>query len=381
MSPVLTDKDKLDYAGKSGKRILVVTGASGGHIFPAISFLESLKDRYKSLDALLVLPRKGMNPEVFPDGLKVKYHSIVNISLSLNAKNFIAMLKFIKGTLESMYILLEFKPDIVIGFGSIDSVPMLLLAWLARIKTLIHEQNVVPGRANRLLARFSDRIAISFAETKNYLSISQDRIVVTGNPIRKQLENADRLKAINFFGFDEDRITILVMGGSLGSHRINMCFLQAVSKIIDTSSFQVIHITGAEDYDSLNNSYKYLNLKVKIFSFLKDMQYAYSISDFAVSRAGATTIAELSFFKLPAIIIPYPFAYKHQLGNARVLGNNGCAILIDDNELNPDLLKQALEQLLNDSGKLKNMRLSYNNFSGVHANESLIKEVLSLQSP
>jgi len=377
-------------------RVLIVTGASGGHIFPALSFQDALKKKHNEIDTLLVLPKRNIKKQALNISYKVKYLSISPIELHFDFKNFVAIFNFFKGFFESLFIIFEFSPDIVVGFGSLTCVPLLIIAWVMRIKTLIHEQNVIPGRANRLLARFADKIAISFAQTQDYLGINKTKIVLTGNPIRQELKMIDRFKALTFFGFDDNKprpssniildlnegrgkFTILVMGGSHGSHKINMCFQEAISTLYDVYRLQIIHITGEEDYSFLEKSYKDLNLKVKLFSFLKDMQYAYSICDLAISRAGATTIAELINFALPAIIIPYPFAYKHQLSNAKVLERRGCAIIIDDNELNAGFLKQFIESLTSNPDRLKNMRLGYEGFPKVCANESLVNEVMSLQ--
>ena len=361
-------------------RVLIVTGASGGHIFPALSFQDALKKKHNEIDTLLVLPKRNIKKQTLNISYKVKYLSISPIELHLDFKNFVAIFNFFKGFFESLFIIFEFSPDIVVGFGSLTCVPLLIIAWVMRIKTLIHEQNVIPGRANRLLARFTDKIAISFAQTQDYLEINKTKIVLTGNPIRQELKMIDRFKALTFFGFDDNKFTILIMGGSLGSQKINTSFQGAISVITDKSRFQVIHITGDRDYRLLDNSYKDLKLKFKLFSFLEDMQYAYSICDLAVSRAGATTIAELINFALPAIIIPYPFAYKHQLSNAKVLERRGCAIIIDDNELSAGFLKQSIESLTSNPDRLKNMRLGYEGFPKVCANESLVNEVMSLRS-
>lgn len=379
MSPVRHFTIKVKRRMSNGVRVLVVTGASGGHIFPALSFLDALKDKAKKIETLLVIPSSSIKSQILLEGYKVRYLSISPIKLRLSLSDLIAIFRFLKGSLESLILLIEFRPDIVVGFGSLDSVPLLLFAWLFRIKTLIHEQNVIPGKANRLLAKFVDRIAISFFETKDYFKKSiQQRLTLTGNPIRKQLKRIDKEQALSFFGFEADKFTILVMGGSLGSSRINTCFLKAISKITDKSRFQVIHLTGIKDYDLSNKSYKDLNLEVKLFTFLKDMQYAYSASDLVICRAGATTIAELINFSSPAIIIPYPFAYKHQLSNAKVLEEKGSAIIISDNELNPDSLRQTIQSLVDNPAQLEAMHLAYNGLLE-SSRESLVNAVLSLQ--
>ena len=359
-------------------RVLVVAGASGGHIFPALGFLETLKDKHNNIDALLVLPKRSIKTGISTGDCRVKYISISGLALRFDFKNFVAILRFLKGSLESLILLLEFRPDIVVGFGSLDSLPLLLLAHIFRIKTLIHEQNVIPGRANRLLAKFSDRVAVSFTETKDHLEVNSGKIVLTGNPIRKSLKRIDRDKALEFFGFSDDKLTVLVMGGSQGSHTINTGFLEAASMMKDVSRLQIIHLTGTIDHDALTKGYKNLSAEVKLFTFLKDMQYAYSISDLVIARAGATTIAELIFFRLAAVIVPYPYAYKHQLSNADFLERNGCALIIKDSEFNGGKLRKIMEDFMDNPEKIMEMRSRYIGIQKHDANNLLVEEVLSL---
>jgi len=359
-------------------KVLAITGSSGGHIFPALGFLDTLKNKHKNIAVFLVLPKKSITNPVENLEYKFNYISVSPIKLSFDFKNFTAILRFFKGSLESIVILLRFRPDVVVGFGSLVCIPMILFAWLLGMKTLIHEQNVIPGRANRFLAKFTDRIAISFAQTRDYLKDYKRKVVLTGNPIRKELKRIDKNKALDFFGFNSDKFTILVMGGSQGSHRINFGFLRAVSAIPDKSRFQVIHLAGIGDYALLKNSYKGLNINSRLFNFLESMQYAYSACDLVVSRAGATTIAEIIFFGLAAIIIPYPFAYRHQIANAKVLQTIGSGIIIQDNELDSDILSKNIENLINNPERIKAMRSYYDNVSRLNANDLLADAVLSL---
>ncbi len=359
-------------------RVLVATGSSGGHIFPALSFLQALEGKRKGIDVLLALPKKSIKNRLPKSTFKIKYISISAVRLKWNFKNLLNIFEFLKGSLESLFLLLEFRPHIVVGFGTLSSVPLVIFAWLFRTKTLIHEQNVIPGRANRLLARFVDKIAVSFRETTRYLK-DDYKITLTGNPIRKEfLKEINRAEALNFFGFSEDKFTILVMGGSQGSHKINLAFSRAISSIPDNLRFQVIHISGADDYDLLKDSYRKFNLSIKLFSFLEDMRYAYSVSGLAVCRAGAGTIGELIFFGLPAIIIPYPFAYKHQSANAQVLAETGSAIVIEDDKLNAGILKDTLTGLLNNPARINLMHSSYSSIFKPDAASLLADLALSL---
>jgi len=359
-------------------RVLVVTGASGGHIFPAVSFMDALKEKRKDIDTLLVLPKRGLKPEALLAGYKVKYISTSTLTLKINSVNLIAIANFFRGIGESLGYILKFKPDIVVGFGSLDSLPALLIAWLFRIKTLIHEQNVLPGRANRLLARFVDKVAISFEETRGRLNIRSDKIVLTGNPLRRQLKKIDRVKALDFFGLSRDKFTLLVMGGSQGSRQINKGFLKAISGLAGVSALQVIHLAGSADLEEIKEAYKSMNVGAAVFNFFQPVEQAYSASDLAVSRAGATSIAELIFFRLPAIISAYPFAYSHQLENARILEKRGCAIVINDEELEKDVFRLTLETLIKNREKLEEMRLGFAGLTAENAGELLADTVLSL---
>ncbi|MBU3958910.1 MAG: undecaprenyldiphospho-muramoylpentapeptide beta-N-acetylglucosaminyltransferase [Candidatus Omnitrophica bacterium] len=359
-------------------RVLVITGASGGHIFPALEFLETLKARDKNIRALLVLPERNITVPLDNLGYQVNYISISPIKLSLDFKNIMAILGFIKGFFQSLVIILSFKPAIVVAFGSLASIPMVSLARVFGIKNLIHEQNVIPGRANRFLGKITNKIAISFPQTRDYFKGHQQKIALTGNPIRKQLKRCDRNKALEFFGFSDYKFTILVMGGSQGSHNINTAFLKAISTISDIEKIQIIHLTGSRDYDLLKRSYQTLNVNAKLFSFLESMHYAYSACDLVLSRAGATTIAEIMYFKLPAIIVPYPYARRHQSSNAQVLESKGCAIRIEDHKLHSGILRQTIDELINDHQRLGVMRLSYDGISRLNANILLVEEALSL---
>jgi UDP-N-acetylglucosamine--N-acetylmuramyl-(pentapeptide) pyrophosphoryl-undecaprenol N-acetylglucosamine transferase len=358
-------------------KVLAVTGPSGGHIFPALSFLDALKDKDKKIDMLLAVPSMSVKNQIPLDAYKVKYLSFSPIKFSLDFANLIAISRFLKGTWESLFLLIEFRPDIVVGFGTIDCLPMLLLAWMMRVKTLIHEQNLLPGRANRVLARFTDRIAVSFEQTKEHLKAHREKIILTGNPLRKELTRIDKFKALSFFGFKEDKLTVLIMGGSQGSHHINETFLKTLSSLPDRFRLQVIHITGSKDYGLISDGYRDLNVNAKVFGFLNAMQYAYNACDLVVSRAGATSVTEIMFFSLPAILIPYPYAYRHQLNNARVLEKMGAAIIINDDDLDSDLLAKNIESLIQRPDKLKDMRSYYNGVLNLSAAELLVKEAMS----
>ncbi len=359
-------------------RILVVTGASGGHIFPAIAFLENLKTRLADAETLLLLPRNNAARGIDAKVLKVSYISITAVKAAFTFKNIAALYNFCKGSLETFFIILEFRPDRVVGFGSLASIPAILLAWLFRTKSVIHEQNVIPGWANRLLGVFADKIAVSFAKTGEYFPRYKNKVVLTGNPLRRGLARVEKKTARDFFQLNPDRFTILAIGGSQGSSSINAGFFKAVSALSDKFDFQVIHIAGEKDYLLLKDAYQGLKIEHRIFGFFEAMQYAYSASDLAVSRAGATSIAELIFFRVPAIISPYPYAWQHQVANAEILRNAGAAVIVEDEELAGDKLAQNIASLMSNRGKLDQMRSAYADILLPQAEDLLVQEIITL---
>lgn len=360
-------------------KVLVVTGSSGGHIFPAVSFIQALKEKNSQAQVLLVLPARGLKPGRLLADCKIKYISTSTITTALSSANLLAIARFLKATWESLILTLKFKPDLAIGFGSLDSIPCVFISWFFRIKTLIHEQNVLPGKANRLLAHFVDRIAISFAKSENYFKVDREKLVLTGNPLRQQIKKIDQEKAREFFGLAKDKFTILVMGGSQGSRQINSGFLSAVTGLNNPSAVQVIHLAGPQDNADIQEGYRKINLAAKVFDFLGDIEQAYSSSDLVICRAGAATVSELIFYQLPAIISPYPFAYSHQLENALVLKNKGCAIVVNDADLGKDIFQDSLQELIDNRGKLESMRSGFSDLPAESAAELLAEAALTLK--
>jgi UDP-N-acetylglucosamine--N-acetylmuramyl-(pentapeptide) pyrophosphoryl-undecaprenol N-acetylglucosamine transferase len=358
------------------QKILVVTGSSGGHIFPALSFIDALKDKEKNIDVLLVLPKKSVRDDNLAQFYRIKYISVSKIAPSLGLGNIFAVFNFLKGCFESLFLMVEFRPDVTVGFGSLNSIPVILCAWLFRIKTVLHEQNVIPGRATRFLSKCADLIAVSFNETRKYLSVDQNTIIVTGNPVRKETRLIERARALKFFNLGQDRFTVLVVGGSQGSHRINTCFSESLSLMPESVRPQVIHITGIKDFDRMAERYQDLDVKVELFAFLKEMQYAYSAADLVIARSGATTIAELVLFKLAAVLVPYPYAYAHQYANARFLENIGASIVIKDDDLDGNKLKNLIFDLMNNRQRRELMRSGYSKIPVTNAAELLAEEVI-----
>jgi UDP-N-acetylglucosamine--N-acetylmuramyl-(pentapeptide) pyrophosphoryl-undecaprenol N-acetylglucosamine transferase len=357
-------------------RILIATGSSGGHIFPAVALSDSLKN--SGQEVLLVLPQKSRKNNLAITSGEIKYIPAASLSFSLNSKNIRGLYSFFLNARESFRIIIKFKPDVVVGFGSLNTLALIFWSWLLRIKTLIHEQNVVCGRANKLLAKLVDKVAVSFSQTRYGLNIAEGKIVLTGNPLRKELARLDKKEALDFFKFKEGRFTVLITGGSQGSQRLNAVCLEALSAQQFRDNFQVIHISGAQDFEQLKARYAASGLDYKLFDFFPQMQYAYSAADLIVCRAGATTIAELQKFRIPAILLPYPFAYAHQLANARVLEDAGAAEVLLDADLSADKLQARLREYSVNPEELKARQDAYQKLPVLEAADRLASEVLNL---
>jgi len=338
-------------------RLLVATGSSGGHIFPATALIDYLKS--PDIQMLLVLPLKAKENKIPLNCDNLEYIHSSNLTLQLNKKNIINLGFFFLATWESFRIIIKFKPDVVIGFGSQNTLALIFWAWLFRINTIIHEQNVIPGRANRLLSRIADKIALSFSQTAGYLKCPASKIKVVGNPIRPKLTRIDKKEALDFFDFQEGKINILVTGGSQGSLKLNDISFKAFDNFKKKDDLQIIHICGSQDFIELKERYASSGLRYRIFDFLPSMQYAYSAADFAICRAGATTIAELQKFSCPAILVPYPFAYLHQLANARVLEESLAAVVIKDEDLTVEKINAKLLELSENPSILESMQKAH----------------------
>lgn len=235
----------------------------------------------------------------------------------------------------------QFKPDVAVGMGGFASVPATLMAKMRRVPVVLHEQNSVPGRANRLLSGLAKVVAVSFQESERFFR-NKRKVVLVGNPVRDSIERLDSYEAASYLGADPDKPTVLVFGGSRGARSIN----NAVKQMLDEglTGYQLLHLTGTSEYASFEDlrTDNYLP-----FGYMEKMEYALSAADLVVSRAGASTISETAFMGIPAIMIPYPYATDdHQLANARALEVRGAAKVILDSELDGRILNENIKAIL-----------------------------------
>lgn len=316
-------------------KIALATGGSGGHIFPALKTAEQLKKEGHEVFFIGALSsvEERLKTAGFP-------YIILNAE-GFSLKEFFRFWSLMtKAIAQSREFLDTWKPDMVVGFGSYSSFPVLYAASRAKIPSMLHEQNVIPGKANKLSARFVRKIAVSFDETR--ASFSGRNVIWTGCPCNSQPPKESKLDILQSFGFSYDRPTFLVLGGSQGSHRLNEIFFEAIPSL---GNIQVIHMTGKSDEQVYLRKYSEVNIPYHVCSFLNNIQQAYAVADIVIGRAGAATVSELASFGLPSVLIPYPFAHSHQAANARVLEKAGVAVVIEQKGMTAKMLVDAVRAL------------------------------------
>lgn len=333
---------------------------------PLLAVISELKKKYQTSEIVFVGSKGGIEEKLIPQadiktltirsGKFRRYHrsKILNIiDPATIFKNALDLKKFIFGIFDSLKILKEEDPDIVFLKGGYVSLPLGIACRIKRYPYFIHESDVIPGLANRILLKKAQKIFVSYPK-ENFPDIPEDRLVYSGNPVRKDLLEGDRKKAYETFELDKKLKTILVMGGSQGAHVINELISEKLNKYLD--KYQIIHISGDYDYDWLDYKSKKSTHKerYKLAGFLtNELKEAFAVSDLVISRAGNNVLVEIAAFSKPAIIIPLESsANDHQLANAKAYSREGAAYVMLQSHLEGDKLFKQVDSLLNDKEEL-----------------------------
>jgi len=336
-----------DYT-KPRRRIIVSGGGTGGHIFPAIAIANALTENDPTVKILFVGAEGRMEMEKVPAaGYRIVGLPVRGFNRRNPFKNFAVIYRLIRSLIIARIIIKRFRPDAVVGVGGYASGPVLWAASRKRIPIVIHEMNSYAGVANKLLARKADRICVAYDGMERFFL--KEKIVLTGNPVRQELNDChlQHEQSISFFDLDANKQTILVLGGSLGARTIN----QSVEAYLDRfpENLQLIWQTGKNFYERAKEQVKSRNMpNVKVFAFIQRMDLAYAAADLVISRAGAGTISELSITAKPCILVPSPnVAEDHQTKNAMALVQKNAAIIIRDNEAMKKLMSEAVAMVQN----------------------------------
>lgn len=356
------------------KKICIACGGSAGHIFPGLTLAEELKKRYGPDAEVSFLTSDN---ELAQSLFKVSGFDFRALPLHRKGSALSFILSLLRGALESARIIFSNRPDCFVGFGSYVAGPPFVVASLLGVPTLIHEQNTVTGKANRIMRHFATRVALSFPEASG----ESKNIVITGNPIRKSAaEIRDKTSAIDSLGLSRAKFTILVIGGSQGSRTVNSMASEAFRNMKNQlcDRIQIIHIAGQNDYDRLRKIYRDTDILYKLYPFFKDMGIVYSAADISISRAGASVIGELCLHRIPSILIPYPFAEGHQVQNAKYLAERDAAIIIEEDRLSKTSLLEGIKTLMKKDELRESMRRKMGALTVFDAAKKLADEVDSL---
>lgn len=327
-------------------RIIVSGGGTGGHIFPAVSIANAIKELYPDTEILFIGAEGRMEMQRVPAaGYKIIGLPVAGFDRKHLLKNISVLIKLFRSQLMARKIIKDFNPHAAVGVGGYASGPTLKMAGMMGIPTLIQEQNSYAGVTNKLLAQKAEKICVAYEGMERFFD--KDKIILTGNPVRQGLlsKNISREEAIRSFGLAPEKKTILIVGGSLGARTINNCMMQGFDKIKE-SGVQFIWQTGKIYINEAKQAVKaYGELPMlHVTDFISDMAAAYSAADVVISRAGAGSISEFCLLGKPVILVPSPnVAEDHQTKNALALVNKNAALYIKDNEATQKLLDTAIE--------------------------------------
>lgn len=356
--------------------MIIAGGKTGGHLFPGIAVAQALEKINHNVKILFV----GTNAPFEIQTLeKYNYAHQSIFSKPIKGGNlfgkFFSISILLVSLLQSILIMKSFKPDFVLGVGGFSSFAVVLAAWVLRIPTAIQEQNAIPGLTNRLLSRFAGTIFTSFKETKGLLN--NPKVQYVGNPVRKT-SPVESVHSLDLNHFDPEKFTLLVTGGSQGASSVNHAFMDALTLMADPEKFNIIHQTGIHDESLIQEKYKGLNINATAKAFFHDMPRIQKLADLVITRAGAGTIAEICIKGLPAILVPFPHAADdHQTFNAKALEDLGAAVMIRDNELTGQTLKQTMEDLIKNRDRLKQMSETLKRLAMPNADEKIATYILN----
>ena len=336
-------------------KVVLAAGGTGGHLFPAQTLAQKLKQKDESIEIIFVGPNLGSSPYFNKDVFS--YHEIT--SATPFKKNPIESIKALfpltKGVIQSLKFLKKFKPKILVGFGSFHSFPILVAAKLLSIPIVLFEADALPGKVNRLFSRWARVSAIHFIKAAEYL---HGKTISVAMPLKKKKEEICKKKAREYFQLDGDRLTFLIFGGSQGAQSINRFFCESLEKLLKKPlDFQVIHITGnPERAEKLKLIYDQYHIPCFVKSFEENLHLARIAADLSISRAGASSVAEMIEFGTPGIVIPYRYGGNHQEKNAEFIANEiGGAIRLREGELTSDQLVTTIEEILHSSEEKLNL--------------------------
>ncbi len=363
---------------KSNIKILVSGGGSGGHIFPAVSIANEIKQMYPQADILFVGAKRKMEMEKVPKaGYPIKGVWISGFHRQWKWENLLFPLKLVVSLWQAFWIVRKFKPDAVVGVGGYASGPTLKIAGMLSIPTLILEVNAWPGITNRLLAKSVDKICVTSDGMERFFE--KDKIILTGNPVRQDLLDVEgkRQQGIQHFGLEESKKTIFIFGGSQGARTINDAVAANKEGLASREDIQLFWQSGSYYHEEFKKHPVTQLSNVTLTAFVDRMDLAYAMADVVICRAGGS-IAELSITGKASILVPSPnVAEDHQTANAKKLVEKEAAILVKDSNAKKDMIQEALN-VLDDEQLKKTLSSNIKKLAKPNAARTIAKEVFKL---
>lgn len=353
-------------------RVVVSAGGTGGHIYPALAIISKIKEMDKNSEILYIGTTDRMEATIVPNN-GIKYIGIEMKGLDRHNlfKNFKVLSIYLKAKKNIKKVLLDFKPDIVLGIGGYITLPVIEVASKLGFKTFIHEQNSIPGLSNKILSRKVDKIGVSLEDSLQYFD--SKKTIFTGNPRSEEILKVKPVLKSKYKLSNNKKLVLIVMG-SLGSMTINKKFKEIIP-MFNNHDYEVLFVTGKNYYDEYK-SMKDIPSNVKIVPYLEDMLSVMHKTDLMVTRAGASTIAEITAIGIPSILIPSPYVtHNHQYKNAKVLEDANAAVIIEEDNLEGRLLIKTIDEILKDSKKYDIMKKNSKNL-GVNNSASKIYEII-----
>lgn len=359
--------------------IVIAGGGTGGHLFPALAIAKELERVYTGVRITFVGTVRGIESKIIPrEGYDIRFVRSEGLVGKNIAGTIRAISKIPLSLKDAKIVLKEVQPELVIGVGGYSSGPVILCAKLLGIPAIIHEQNTLPGLANKILGKFVDTIAVTYHESIKYFP--HGKTYLTGNPVREEILRGDKSRGYNAFNLDKDRFTIFVFGGSRGASRINDAIGEALVYLEPFKDrIQFLHQTGDRDFDPMKEIYRARGYKGTVMPFAYEMADAYAVADLIISRAGATTLAELTACGKAAILVPYPFAAaNHQEINARKLWDIGAAQMILDRDLDGKTLSDLIKHLFDNPDAIGEMERISKSIGSREATKKVVELITGL---
>lgn len=366
-------------------KVLVTGGGTGGHIYPALAIIEEIKRQAPDTEFLYVGTRTGLEHEIVTKaGIPFEVIDVKGFSSTSPIKRIKTVKKASSALADSIKIIKRFKPDLVVGTGGYVAGPVVLAAAISnkKIKTAIHEQNVFPGKTNKILSRFVNRIYISYEESNRYFP-DKKKLKLVGNPVRNEFESLEKDSCRESLGIPKETFFVVSFGGSGGAKKINETMLLVLNFFKNDKSYKLIHVTGKSYYEKfvkcLDQSGLLLGPNTTIKDYLFDIPRYLCAADLVIGRAGATTLAELMAVKTPSILIPSPnVADDHQTFNAKEMQRLGVSKMMTEGELTDGKISQFIVKCKEDRKELQEMLHAFEKLSREKAAKGIVKDLIKL---